>query len=125
MKYLISTLIVVLLLGTSYRSEAAFPMKQPAQTTTAASQPASVAVSESAVISHASMEKRVLKKHKRVANTLPQVVYVLMAIFFLGWLAMGINDNFEGVDWLISLLLYVILYLPGLLFTLIKMTKYY
>ena len=54
-----------------------------------------------------------------------QVGYIVLAILGLGWLAMGINDNFQGYDWLISLLLYLIFYLPGLIFTLIMMSNYY
>lgn len=52
-------------------------------------------------------------------------VYVLLAIIAFGWLAMGINDDFEGFDWLISLLLYILGWLPGVIYTLIMMKKYY
>ncbi len=52
-------------------------------------------------------------------------VYILLAIIGFGWLAMGFNDNFEGFDWLISLLLYVLGWLPGVIYTLIMMKKYY
>jgi uncharacterized membrane protein YqaE (UPF0057 family) len=48
-----------------------------------------------------------------------------MAIVFFGWLAMGLNDDFEGFDWLISLLLYILGWLPGVIYTLIMMKKYY
>lgn len=52
-------------------------------------------------------------------------VYVILAIIGFGWLAMGLNDNFEGFDWLISLLLYILGWLPGVIYTLIMMKKYY
>jgi uncharacterized membrane protein YqaE (UPF0057 family) len=52
-------------------------------------------------------------------------VYVVLAIVFFGWLAMGLNDDFEGFDWLISLLLYILGWLPGVIYTLIMMKKYY
>lgn len=52
-------------------------------------------------------------------------VYVLLAIIGFGWLAMGLNDDFEGFDWLISLLLYILGWLPGVIYTLIMMKKYY
>jgi uncharacterized membrane protein YqaE (UPF0057 family) len=52
-------------------------------------------------------------------------VYVILAIVFFGWLAMGLNDDFEGFDWLISLLLYILGWLPGVIYTLIMMKKYY
>ncbi len=52
-------------------------------------------------------------------------VYILLAIIGFGWLAMGFNDNFEGFDWLISLVLYFLGWLPGVIYTLIMMKKYY
>ncbi len=54
-----------------------------------------------------------------------KALYVVLAIFAFGWLAMGINDNFEGWDWVISLVLYILGWLPGLIYTLVKMKKYY
>lgn len=65
---------------------------------------------------------KIVRKHKAAID---QVLYIILAIFPLGWLGMGLNDNFQGNDWLISLLLYIVLWLPGLIFTLIKMDKYY
>ena len=52
-------------------------------------------------------------------------LYIVLAIFGLGWLGMGLNDNFKGDEWLISLLLYILFWLPGFIYTLIKMKKYY
>ena len=54
-----------------------------------------------------------------------QIVYIILAILPLGWLGMGLNDNFQGYDWLISLVLYLVLWLPGIIYTLIMMPKYY
>lgn len=67
------------------------------------------------------------KQHKKVGSSsaIPQGLYIVLAIFWLGWLAMGINDDWNGSDWLISLLLYILLWLPGFIYTLIKMNKYY
>jgi uncharacterized membrane protein YqaE (UPF0057 family) len=48
-----------------------------------------------------------------------------LAILGFGWLGMGILDDFEGEKWLISLLLYCLVSLPGLIYTLIKMKDYY
>ena len=56
---------------------------------------------------------------------IPAILYIVLAIIGLGWLAMGINDSFQGSDWLISLVLYILFYIPGLIYTLIKMGKYY
>lgn len=52
-------------------------------------------------------------------------VYVLLAILGLGWLAMGLLDDWNGSDWLVNLLLTVLCWLPGLIHALVKMKKYY
>lgn len=56
---------------------------------------------------------------------IPLPLYIFLAFPFLGWLAMGINDDFKGDDWWICIILYCCLWFPGFLFTLIKMRKYY
>jgi uncharacterized membrane protein YqaE (UPF0057 family) len=52
-------------------------------------------------------------------------LYIILAILPFGWLGMGLNDNFTGSDWIISLVLYILLWLPGLIYTLVKMKNYY
>jgi hypothetical protein len=52
-------------------------------------------------------------------------IYILLALLGLGWLGMGLNDDFGGSDWVISLVLYLLFFLPGFIYTLIKMKKYY
>jgi uncharacterized membrane protein YqaE (UPF0057 family) len=70
--------------------------------------------------------KLMQKKFKKGGDAeISKGLYIVLAIFGLGWLAMGLNDEWEGSDWLISLLLYFLFYLPGLIFTLVKMKKYY
>lgn len=56
---------------------------------------------------------------------IPKVLYIVLAIIGFGWLGMGINDSFSDWDWVISLVLYFLGWLPGLIYTLIKMNKYY
>lgn len=56
---------------------------------------------------------------------LDQVVYIILSILPLGWLAIGLNDDFEGWRWIVALLLYIIGYIPGLIFSLVMMSKYY
>ena len=56
---------------------------------------------------------------------IPLPVYIILAFPFLGWLAMGVNDDFTGDDWWICLILYCCFWLPGFVFTLLKMRKYY
>lgn len=52
-------------------------------------------------------------------------LYVVLSILGFGWLAMGILDDWSGSDWIISLVLYFLFYLPGLIYSLVKMKKYY
>lgn len=59
------------------------------------------------------------------SDNIPKPLYVVLSIIWLGWLAMGINDNFEGWDWVISLILYLLFWLPGVIYSLIMMKKYY
>lgn len=52
-------------------------------------------------------------------------LYIALSIFFLGWLAMGILDNWSGNNWIIDLLLYFLVWLPGFIFAMIKMGDYF
>jgi uncharacterized membrane protein YqaE (UPF0057 family) len=67
----------------------------------------------------------VSKLLKKGGAEISKSLYVVLAIFWFGWLAMGINDNFEGWDWVLSLVLYILGWLPGVIYTLVKMKKYY
>lgn len=70
--------------------------------------------------------QRIVKKHANGgAEDIPKGLYIVGAIFGLGWLAMGIMDDFEGNNWWISLILYIACWLPGLIYSLVKMKEYY
>ena len=91
----------------------------PASTTNTAS-----ATAAAKVVHHSKwQELKSLLPHG--ADRLDPIVYIILAIFPLGWLAMGLNDNFKGNDWLISLVLYILGWLPGIVYTLYMMSKYY
>ncbi len=65
-------------------------------------------------------------KHESLSSaSIPQVLYVVLAIFGLAWLAMGIMDNWTGNNWWINLLLTLLFWLPGLIHALIVMGDYY
>jgi len=139
--YLLIALITISMFA-SNESKAAFLMKKAVKKTITADQPQKAdmaAISTSAGSSLTSMtseSKVTTSKHSflsRISNfitkgkhaVIPQILYIILAILPLGWLAMGINDNFQPWDWVISLILYCILWLPGIIYTLIKMNKYY
>ncbi len=66
-----------------------------------------------------------VKGKKRASGGLPQIAYILLAVFFLGFVGIGINTGWSGYDWLIALLLYILFWLPGFIFSMIKMMEYY
>ena len=75
---------------------------------------------------HAQQRVKVrMGKNKRAASDISMGVYILLALLALGWLGIGLLTDFEGSDWVIALILYVLFYLPGLIYTLIKMGDYY
>jgi len=137
--FLIAIAALTLNAGNSY---AGFLVKKPAvavtATTTANHTTSSVDAATATAATSQSATTVVTKAEKkqtlfsRIIRTLaggspeiPKGLYILLAIFPLGWLGMGINDNFEDNDWIISLLLYIILWLPGFIYTIVKMKKYY
>ena len=137
---------VSLSLFTASTSKAAFPVKKDAPKTEVAAtppaQPVELAMASTLTseLPASASEIKSAKKHSFFSRTVNKIVnkikkaeeaaisqglYIVLAIFWLGWLAMGINDDFEGADWLISLLLYILFYFPGLIYTLIMMGNYY
>jgi uncharacterized membrane protein YqaE (UPF0057 family) len=58
-------------------------------------------------------------------SDIPKGLYILAAFFGLGWLVIGLFDDWNGSDWIINLVLTLACWLPGLIHALIKMKKYY
>lgn len=52
-------------------------------------------------------------------------LYILLAILGLGWVAMGIMDDWSGNNWIINLILVWLCWLPGLIHALAKRSEYY
>ena len=72
------------------------------------------------------MERAMKSIEKRPqGGSLPKGVYILLSIIGLGWLAMGILDGFTGNNWWIALILYLLAWLPGFIFAMIKLGEYY
>ncbi len=70
-------------------------------------------------------QKFLKKKMSGGAASISKGLYVVLAIIGLGWLAMGILDDWNGSDWIIALVLSLLFWIPGVIFSLIKMKKYY
>lgn len=74
------------------------------------------------------LAQKMVKKQSKAeggGGDLPKWLYIVMSIFFLGWLAIGIKGGFKGNDWWICLLLYFLFWLPGVIYALVVMDKYY
>ena len=71
------------------------------------------------------LAKKLLMKKNKKSSDLPKAVYVVLSIFWLGWLAMGVLDDWNGDNWWICLLLYFLFWLPGFIFAMVKMSEYY
>ena len=72
--------------------------------------------------------QKMIKKQNTMAaagGTLPQWAYIVLSIIALGWLAIGVKSNWSGNDWWIALLLYFCFVIPGIIYSLIVMKKYY
>jgi uncharacterized membrane protein YqaE (UPF0057 family) len=66
------------------------------------------------------------KQMKKAGNSsVPQVLYIILAIIGFGWLAMGILDGWKGNNWWINLILSLLFIIPGLIHALIVMGNYY
>ncbi|TAE51144.1 MAG: YqaE/Pmp3 family membrane protein [Bacteroidetes bacterium] len=52
-------------------------------------------------------------------------MYILLAILGLGFLAIGLLDNWSGSDWIIALVLSILCWLPGVIYAFVKMKNYY
>jgi len=68
--------------------------------------------------------QKFIKKKSKAAD-ISEGVYILLAIIGLGWLAMGLLDDWEGNNWIIGLILAVLCWLPGLIYALVKKSEYY
>ena len=69
--------------------------------------------------------QKIIKKQRKKDADISKGVYILLAIIGLGWLAMGLLSDWEGSDWIISLVLTVVCWLPGVIYSFIKMKDYY
>src|SRR4051812_27935905 len=125
-----SILVTVLSLSlfAATESRAAFPVKKAVATEAAApnmpttavasNESAENATSAATEVTHSAVKKqsffkRLLHRIEERA-AISQGAYIVLSIFWLGWLAMGLNDDFEGFDWVLSLILYILFYFPGL-----------
>ena len=59
------------------------------------------------------------------SSDISEGLYILLAILGLGWVAMGILDDWDGKNWITCLILSLLCWLPGLIYALTKKGDYY
>lgn len=138
MKRKLLVAFAALTLGIATQSQAAFVVKKTPvkteQTANADKETVGAAEESAAAVATVVTETKVVKKHSffyhllhrpAKGDVIPLGLYIIMAILPLGWLAMGLNDNFTGYPWILSLILYILGYVPGIICTLLFIPRYY
>ncbi len=70
--------------------------------------------------------KKKMKEMKKAGDEdISSGLYVLLAILGLGWVAMGVLDDWSGKNWITNIILTVLCWLPGLIHALAKKKDYY
>ena len=130
--------LLAFVLGITVNSHAAFIVKK--ERTVAVQNETTEAATTNSTANElpVASEIKIMKKHSFLSRAftsakatlsskaaIPMAAYIILCIFALGWLAIGLNDNFSGFSWILSLILYILFYLPGLLYSLIMMGNYY
>ena len=69
--------------------------------------------------------QKFLKKKANQSEDISKEIYIVLAIFGLGFVAMGLLDDWKGNDWIINLVLTALCWLPGVIHAFVKMKKYY
>jgi hypothetical protein len=69
--------------------------------------------------------QKLVKNQQRKGTEIPKGLYIVGALLGWAWLLMGLMDEFEGKNWWMSLLLYFLCFIPGVVHAFIKMKDYY
>jgi uncharacterized membrane protein YqaE (UPF0057 family) len=69
-------------------------------------------------------QKKVKKAMGNAPSDLDKSVYIVLAIF-IPFVAVGIVTDWQGSDWIWALVLSFICGIPGIIYALVKMKKYY
>lgn len=128
------------LIGFNVESQAGFLIKKVSPIATNGEQQAntespSVAQPEAPAAVSATSDAKITKKQSffrkmfspagHEKKSIAKWLYIVLSVFWLGWLAMGLNSGWKGFPWILSLILYCVFWLPGLIYSLIKMHTYY
>jgi uncharacterized membrane protein YqaE (UPF0057 family) len=71
------------------------------------------------------LKKELNKAGGTAGDGITKGLYILLAFFGLGWIAMGVKSDWDGSDWIVNLILTALCWLPGFIHALVKMKNYY
>ena len=69
--------------------------------------------------------QKFVKQQMGTSSDISKEIYIVLAILGLGWLAMGLLDDWKGNDWIVNLVLTILCWLPGVIHAFVKMKKYF
>lgn len=69
--------------------------------------------------------KKRMNSDEAGGGDIPEGLYIVGAILGWAWLLMGIMDDFQGKNWWVSLILYILCWLPGVIHAFAKKNEYY
>ena len=69
--------------------------------------------------------QKFMKSKMNKGEDIEKGLYIILAIFGLGFIAMGLMDDWEGQNWWMNLILTALCWLPGVIHSLVKMKEYY
>ena len=70
-------------------------------------------------------QKMVKKRVKADNSDIPEGLYIVGAILGFAWILMGVMDDWDGKNWWMSLLLFALCWLPGVIHAFAKKKEYY
>jgi uncharacterized membrane protein YqaE (UPF0057 family) len=113
-------------LGVSTTSNAAFYVPAKAtQTEVVATATQSNAVMAEATQT-ASIEQAASMVSKKAGDSgISKTLYIVLAILGWGFIGVGMNTDWQGSTWIIALVLSILFWIPGVIYSLIKMKEYY
>ena len=66
-----------------------------------------------------------MKSKMNKGEDIEKGLYIILGIFGLGFIAMGLIDDWQGQNWWMNLILSALCWLPGVIHALVKMKEYY
>ncbi|GLR17425.1 YqaE/Pmp3 family membrane protein [Portibacter lacus] len=69
--------------------------------------------------------QKFIKAKMNGAEDIDKGLYIVLAILGLGFIAMGLMDDWEGNNWWVNIILTFLCWIPGVIHALMKMKDYY